>query len=493
MAKTCGAHKRTWGILFVRTSHSRKVYFLLLNVMDFSVHDIHADPVSRTMDDRALKSCGRLVPANYVQQGAEAFRSHQRLIEQLLEKRKVPEESWPEQTIEIFLQQLSTMDSNNFQSSCGVGEREGRVLCQLIARRHFRMSHGIGRSGDISAVQPKAAGSSLIGQLSNALALDVLRMSGYQVVIVEDRLDGDELRTDVEAVEQKIQEHGVENVLCVHSTTSCFAPRAADSLEELATVCKRYDIPHIINNAYGLHLSKCMHLLEQAARVGRVDAFVQSLDKNFMVPVGGAIIAGFDSGFVSEIAKTYPGRGSATPSLDLLLSLLSLGVSGWRRALQERKELFNYLKAQLVEMATKHGERVLHTPHNPVSLALSLSNLECKLGMSGVTRLGSMLFTRHVSGARVISRGIESVVGGYKFEGFGAHSSHYPCAYLNAAASIGITQKDVDRFIICLDHCLSSLMGRRHIEKDLGNEADSTFTEIQHEVLPEISCENSLK
>ena len=27
-----------------------------------------------------------------------------------------------------------------------------------------------------------------------------------------------------------------------------------------------------------------------------------------MVPVGGAIIAGFDSGFVSEIAKTYPGK-----------------------------------------------------------------------------------------------------------------------------------------------------------------------------------------
>uniref|UniRef100_UPI00358EDA67 O-phosphoseryl-tRNA(Sec) selenium transferase-like n=1 Tax=Myxine glutinosa TaxID=7769 RepID=UPI00358EDA67 len=491
------------------------------------------------MNDRALKCCGRLVPTNYVQQGAEAFRSHQRLIEQLLEKRKVPEESWPEQTIEIFLQQLSTMDSNNFPSSCGVGEREGRVPCQLIARRHFRMCHGIGRSGDISAVQPKAAGSSLIGQLSNALALDMLRTSGvrrtaacvvvpiatgmalmlvflalrqhrpqakviiwpridqkscfkamlsagYQVVIVEDTLDGDELRTDVEAVEQKIQEHGVENVLCVHSTTSCFAPRAADSLEELAIVCKRYDIPHIVNNAYGLHLSKCMYLLEQAARVGRVDAFVQSLDKNFMVPVGGAIIAGFDSGFVSEVAKTYPGRGSATPSLDLLLSLLSLGVSGWRSALQERKEMYNYLKAQLVEIAKKYGERVLHTPHNPVSLALSLSNLERILGTTEVMRLGSMLFTRHVSGARVISRGVESVVGGYKFEGFGAHSSHYPCAYLNAAASIGITRKDVDRFIMCLDHCLSSLTKRRGIEKDLGNEADCTVTEIQHEVLPDI-------
>jgi O-phospho-L-seryl-tRNASec:L-selenocysteinyl-tRNA synthase len=46
----------------------------------------------------------------------------------------------------------------------------------------------------------------------------------------------------------------------------------------------------------------------QAARVGRVDGFIQSLDKNFMVPVGGAIIAGFDDGFIDTISKTYPGK-----------------------------------------------------------------------------------------------------------------------------------------------------------------------------------------
>lgn len=41
--------------------------------------------------------------------------------------------------------------------------------------------------------------------------------------------------------------------------------------------------------------------------MGRIDAFVQSLDKNFMVPVGGAIIAGFDEDFIKEISKMYPG------------------------------------------------------------------------------------------------------------------------------------------------------------------------------------------
>lgn len=51
-----------------------------------------------------------------------------------------------------------------------------------------------------------------------------------------------------------------------------------------------------------------LFLLTKGARVGRIDAFVQSLDKNFMVPVGGAIIAGFDASFIQEISKMYPGK-----------------------------------------------------------------------------------------------------------------------------------------------------------------------------------------
>ncbi len=35
--------------------------------------------------------------------------------------------------------------------------------------------------------------------------------------------------------------------------------------------------------------------------------FVQSTDKNLLVPVGGAIVAGFDRAWVRKIAQTYPG------------------------------------------------------------------------------------------------------------------------------------------------------------------------------------------
>ena len=31
------------------------------------------------------------------------------------------------------------MDSNNFTKRCQIGEREGRVLSDLVARRHFRL------------------------------------------------------------------------------------------------------------------------------------------------------------------------------------------------------------------------------------------------------------------------------------------------------------------------------------------------------------------
>ena len=52
-------------------------------------------------------------------------------------------------------QDLALMDSNNFGGNAGVGEREGRVACSLVRRRNFGLAHGIGRSGDIAAEQPK--------------------------------------------------------------------------------------------------------------------------------------------------------------------------------------------------------------------------------------------------------------------------------------------------------------------------------------------------
>ena len=53
------------------------------------------------------------------------------------------------------MQDLALMDSNSFRGNAGVGEREGRIACPMVARRNYHLSHGIGRSGDIAAEQPK--------------------------------------------------------------------------------------------------------------------------------------------------------------------------------------------------------------------------------------------------------------------------------------------------------------------------------------------------
>ena len=44
----------------------------------------------------------------------------------------------------------------------------------------------------------------------------------------------------------------------------------------------------------------------RAMSVGRVDAVVQSTDKNFLVPVGGAVVCGPDDAFIQQVrVNTY--------------------------------------------------------------------------------------------------------------------------------------------------------------------------------------------
>lgn len=60
-----------------------------------------------------------------------------------------------------------------------MGEREARVFCSLVSKRHYRFGHGVGRSGDVAEPQPKAAGSSLLVKLTNCLVLDALHVAGF--------------------------------------------------------------------------------------------------------------------------------------------------------------------------------------------------------------------------------------------------------------------------------------------------------------------------
>lgn len=470
-------------------------------------------------------TCGELAARllsnpNLVRGAAEAASREEKLFRQLLEHRKLPEKGWEEPLVERFVRECARWDANNFAGNAGAGEREGRVVCGIVRRRHFGLSHGIGRSGEIAAVQPKAAGSSVIYKLAVALLRDLITRclgmrsikgilmvpmatgmsislvlqtlrhsehkrrglkadqagpkfvlwpridqktclkaivtAGYVPVVIENIIDGDQVRTDLAAINAKIVELGADSILCVLSTTSCFAPRVPDDVESLARICKQAGIAHVINNAYGLQCNKCCHIIDQACRVGRVDAVVQSTDKNLMVPVGGAFIIGPDKDWIErELSKCYPGRASMAPILDVFLTLITLGKQGFERLRKQRISLTTAFRQRLEQLAAKHGERVLETSkRNTISFAISLT---CATSdPEAATRFGSMLFTRGVSGARVVAPGTAKEVAGIEFSSYGASHSEYPCAYVTVACAIGIDEEEIDAMATRLDKTFAS-------------------------------------
>lgn len=74
----------------------------------------------------------QFVPKTYVNQGKQSIKTQENLIGHLLSTRRLPDDGWKEQTIEFLLQHLALMDSNNFQSNVGVGEREARIYCPMV-------------------------------------------------------------------------------------------------------------------------------------------------------------------------------------------------------------------------------------------------------------------------------------------------------------------------------------------------------------------------
>lgn len=63
----------------------------------------------------------------------------------------------------------------------------------------------------------------------------------------------------------------------------------------------------------------------------------------------------------------FTGRASASPPMDIFITLLSLGVNGYKNLINQRKEMYKYLKDELQKIAAKHGEKILDS-NNPISI-----------------------------------------------------------------------------------------------------------------------------
>lgn len=141
-----------------------------------------------------------------------------------------------------------------------------------------------------------------------------------------------------------------------------YANCACLQVEAVARLCAAHGIPHVVNNAYGVQSASICSRICRACRVGRVDVLVQSTDKNFLVPVGGAVAAlpraprpaaaegeqppEYEGVVFRDMAARYPGRAAAAAHVDLMITLLHLGERGWLQVLSERKQMFRYLQVR---------------------------------------------------------------------------------------------------------------------------------------------------
>lgn len=474
------------------------------------------------------------IPKTHATVGLSNLVASNKAYRTLFVNRRLPDVGWSDVQIQSFLYLIATLDTNNKGDAglrwCGVGEREGRVYSSLVAHRHYGLAHGMGRSGDIMEPQPKAAGSSVMVKLTLLMAMDAIRRgagldargaaahgillplctgmsmslilsslrqkdkdvvlwsridqkscfkavgtAGFQCVVVPTKLDGMEVITDVDAMEASLKEYR-GRVLAVITTTSCFAPRVPDKVDQVAKLCQREDVAHIINNAYGLQCEKTSKLINRACAVGRVDAIVCSTDKNFMVPVGGAVVVSPSATVIQIIGKVYAGRASSSPVVDLFITLLSMGLNGYQLLLSERRNLLDHFMSRLSDVALQYNERLLVCPNNTISYGITLDHMVrpkredeidsqyFKSVEKDVSYFGSMLFNRCVSGTRVIPRGQVNVMNGQHFVGFGSSTDDYPHAYMTAACAIGVTSSEVDEFFIRLDKSMKEFK-KKHEQK----------------------------
>ena len=423
------------------------------------------------------------IPQNMLDRGQLVLNNFLKPMKTLFEQRNVPQKPWSESQIEFLLQMLSNMDTDKDNKASRVGEREARIASSSHLKTSSGFCHGIGRSGFLTAPQPKAPGGSIMYELSNYLALNFLRkfglpnikkaivvpqctgmslalclgalrpnwnkkelinkrtvivpqidhkslikairLMGMRIKTVEGKIFGDAIRIPIEDIEASLD----RDCFAVISLTSFFPPREHDDIKEISKFAKKNDLVHIIINAYGVQSPEWMKLIRVGIDAGRVDAIIQSTDKNVLTPVGGAIIASPSEEIINTISQAYAGRASAAPIVNFLISMLSLGIEGYQNLLREQQHNRKLLESKLKGVAEKINEKILDV-FNPVAVAVSLNNLKKEELFS----LGGALYNLRVTGPRVYNPK-ESV--------FGTCSTEYITPYIVMNAAIGATSEDI--------------------------------------------------
>ena len=254
----------------------------------------------------------------------------------------------------------------------------------------------------------------------------------------ERNVEGRAAETAVNVLAEEIEKAVNENTPADLSTTTFFAPREPDKIKEIAKIAAEKNVPHIINNAFGVQSREIMKLVRGAVDAGRVDAVVQSTDKNFLCPVGGAIVASPNEEFLDAVSEAYAGRATAAPITQFLAAILSIGSEGYEKLRSQQEENRRFLESSLREVAEKHGQRVLKV-HNPISVAMTLEGRDAK-------KIGQALYALRVNGARALEK-----------TDFGVNAAHSTSYYIYFDASIGMQKNDITLAAKRLDKVLKTM------------------------------------
>ncbi len=425
------------------------------------------DEIDRILD--------KTIPENMVRRGRTTIDAFLAPVRDVLNRRVFPEKPLTDSQIDIMLKLLSSMDTDKDPEAVRVGEREARVLSPYVENLAAGFNHGVGRSGQLNMPQPKAIGASIMQQVANTVALDAIRklglsncraglvtplstgmsialvlgglrrelgvqrvlypridhkspqrgisFAGLEEVSIPTLLNDDAVVVDMGALESTISK---TKSCAVLSTTTFFPPRESDPVKEIAKLCADHDVPLIINNAYGVQSSNIMQSIRSAIDAGRVDAIVQSSDKNFLSPVGASIIVAPDSKTLEMTSDTYAGRASAAPIVQTLASLLALGHKSYKSLQKEQEVNISLLRDKLEELATSINQRVLQV-QNYIACAITMDNVDVK-------ELGARLYNDRVTGPRAVPRG-----------SYGSSIDNYPHSYLVMNAAIGARKIDVEQ------------------------------------------------
>ncbi|MFW9844748.1 MAG: O-phosphoseryl-tRNA(Sec) selenium transferase, partial [Candidatus Thorarchaeota archaeon] len=319
-----------------------------------------------------------------------------------------PTDPFTDLQIDLLLKLLSSLDTDKDLEAARVGEREGRVASTIVEQLAAGFNHGIGRSGHVTAPQPKAPGASLMQQTANQVALDAIRrlgisnvkagvilplstgmsiglslsalrrergikrvlypridhtspkrgidLTGLDLIETPTVLEDDAVQADLGALENRIE---TIDDCAVLATTTFFPPRESDPVKEIAKLCASHKIPLIVNNAYGVQSEPIMSRIAAAIDAGSVDLIIQSGDKNFLTPVGSSIIVSPDEATLKAVAETYAGRATAAPVVQTFAALLSLGVNRYTRLRIAQSENRSLLHKLMKEISEKLNQRIL--------------------------------------------------------------------------------------------------------------------------------------